>query len=484
MSFPNGFLWGASTSAYQCEGAALEDGKKASQQDVINAVSSQLRHIADCSVATDHYHHFREDVAYMKQIGLKSYRFSIAWSRIFPDGTGEPNWKGVRFYHELIDELKESGIEPIVTMYHYDLPMALVEKYGGWMDRRVVDDFEAYARFIVNEYKDKVRYWTTINEQNCIVYWLESKCLIPEERKTDFQLRYQINHYMNLAHAKACKIVHELVPDGKVGSAIGYAPIYPQTSKPDDAIAALNAHELKNSFYLDVYFKGIYNPIAFRYLQKLGYAPVIEDGDMQIIQEGKSDFLAINYYYSECAHACTDDETGKIFCYPGVNYGGVKGGMDGYENMPGFYKMCKNTNLETSDWDWAIDGSGLRYALRDIYSRYNVPLMITENGLGAYDVLTEDGKVHDPYRIAYMQEHIRAIGDAIDDGVEVISYNCWSAIDILSTSNGMKKRYGLVYVDRTDDDVKQCKRYRKDSSYWYEQVIASNGKNLESALGV
>lgn len=478
MRFPENFLWGASTSAYQCEGAAYEDGKKPSQQDVINKKAAAQRKIADCSIATDHYHHYKEDVALLKEIGLKSYRFSISWSRVLPDGTGEPNPKGIQFYHNLIDELKKNGIEPIVTMYHYDLPMALVEKYGGWLDRQVVEDFAYYARFIVNEFKDKVKYWTTINEQNCIVYWMESKCLIPEELKNNYQIRYQINHHMNLAHAKACKIVHELVPGGMVGSAIGYAPVYPATSKPEDALAALNAHELKNSFYLDIFFKGIYNPIAFGYLKKLGFAPVIEEGDMELIKEGTSDFLAINYYYSECAHKCADDESGQIFCYPGVNLSGTKGGMDGYENMPGFYKMCKNKDLPASDWDWTIDGLGLRYALRDIYSRYNKPLMITENGLGAYDEFTEDCKIHDPYRIDYLRTHIKAVGDAIEDGVEVISYNLWSAIDILSTSNGMKKRYGLIYVDRTDEDPRECKRYRKDSSYWYQKVIATNGEDL------
>ena len=303
---------------------------------------------------------------------------------------------------------------------------------------------------------------------------------IPDELKSNNQLRYQINHYMNLAHAKACKIVHELVPGGMVGSAIGYAPIYASSSRPEDALAALNAQELKNSFYLDIFFKGIYNPIAIKYLDKLGLAPVIEPGDMDIIKNGTSDFLAINYYYSECARACSDDESGKILCYPGVNLSGKKGGMDGYENMPGFYKMEKNPNLPASDWDWVIDGEGLRYALRDIYSRYNKPLMITENGLGAYDELTADHRVHDPYRIDYLRTHIRAVGEAIEDGADVFSYNLWSAIDILSTSNGMKKRYGLIYVDRTDEDPKECKRYRKDSSYWYQKVIASNGCNLDA----
>lgn len=478
MSFPENFMWGASTSAYQCEGAAFEDGKKASQQDIITRKRAIERGVADCSVASDHYHHYKEDVKLMKEIGLRSYRFSISWSRIFPDGVGEPNMKGVKFYHNLIDELKSSGIEPIVTLYHYDLPMTLVKKYNGWLSRKVIDDFEYYAKFVINEFKDQVRYWTTINEQNIIVYCWTDKCLIPKELQDNDQLRYQINHHMNLAHAKACKLVHELVPGGMVGSAIGYAPVYPLTSAPEDALAALNAHELKNSFYLDIFFKGIYNVSAFKYLEKMGLAPVIEEGDMDIIKEGKSDFLALNYYYSDCAMAWKPGEGNDQVRYMGVNLKGKKGETVGGENMPGFYQMCKNPKLQTSDWDWTIDGIGMRYMLRDIYSRYNVPLMITENGLGAYDELTEDKKIHDPYRIEYLKEHIKAVGEAIDDGVPVISYNLWSAIDILSTINGMKKRYGLIYVERTDEDPKLCKRYRKDSSYWYHDVIKSNGRML------
>ncbi len=476
--FPKGFLWGASTSAYQVEGAAYEDGKKASQQDVINHENYEKHGFANADIASDHYHHFKEDVALMKEMGFSAYRFSIAWSRVFPDGVGDVNEKGIQFYRDLIDELIRNDIEPIVTLYHYDLPWTLVEKYDGWIDRQVVADFEYYARYVINEFKDKVKYWTTINEQSIIVQYIEQKCFIPEKYRGNNQIRYQINHHMNLAHAIACKLVHELVPGGMVGAALGYAPVYPLSSSPQDMMAAQNAHDLRNAFYLDIYFKGFYTKSAMIYLEEHGLAPVIKPGDMELIEEGESDFLALNYYYSDCAKACPLD-AGKEISYGGVNLSGKKGEMSGFETHPGFYEMCKNPNLDTTDWDWSIDPTGLEYLFRDIYMRYNKPLMITENGMGAFDTLTEDGKIHDDYRIQYLREHIKAMKRAIDYGVEILAYCPWSALDLISTSNGVKKRYGFIYVDRTDDDPKECKRLKKDSFYWYQKVLKSNGDELD-----
>lgn len=475
--FPEDFLWGASTSAYQVEGAAFEDGKKASQQDVINADSFEKRGYATADIASDHYHRFKEDVALMAEMGFKAYRFSIAWSRVLPDGTGEPNKRGLRFYRDLIAELKAHDIEPIITLYHYDLPMALVEKYNGWISREVVRDFEEYARLVISEFKDDVKYWTTINEQSIIVQYWTQKCYIADEFLSRNQLRYQINHHMNLAHAIACNLVHELVPDGMVGSVIGYSPIYPLSSDPSDAMAAQNAHDLRNAYYLDIYFKGCYTESAWRYLERHGLAPRIGPGDMELIASGASDFLGINYYASECAKACPIDG-GKAIRWSGVNWSGKKGETDGFETHPGFYEMCANPKLATTDWDWAIDPIGMEYLLRDIYTRYGKPLMILENGMGAYDTLAEDGKVHDEYRIAYLREHIAAVGRAIGYGVPVLAYCPWSALDLLSTSNGVEKRYGFIYVDRTDDDPKECARIRKDSFFWYQGVIASNGAEL------
>ncbi len=471
-------LWGASTSAYQVEGAAEEEGKGLSQQDVINKQSYETYGFADASAASDQYHHYKEDVALMKEMGFTCYRFSISWSRIFPKGRGEVNKKGVQYYHDLIRELKTNGIEPIVTMYHYDCPMALVEEYGGWLDRKIIKDFEAYARFIINEYKDEVKIWTTINEQSIIVQYWTQKCYIPEEYldgKHD-QLRYQINHYMNLCHALACNMVHEMVPGGIVGSAIGYSCIYPLSSSAEDVMAMQNAQALRNDYYTDVYFKGHYNKAAEIYLEENGLAPVKEEGDDELIASASSDFLALNYYASECARACPEGEKRR---WSGVNRSGKKGEIDGFETQPGFYQMCKNPLLDTTDWDWAIDPTGLEYLLRDLYNRYNKPLMITENGLGAYDSLTEDEKIHDGYRIDYLKKHVQALKKAMRYGVEMIAYCPWSYCDLLSTSNGYQKRYGLVYIDRTDDDPKDCKRIRKDSFFWYKECIAREGEDLE-----
>jgi 6-phospho-beta-glucosidase len=279
---------------------------------------------------------------------------------------------------------------------------------------------------------------------------------------------------MNLAQAVAVKAAHEV--GAKAGPALGYAPVYARTCKPEDQLAALNANDLRNAYYLDVYFRGYYNVAALTYLKQAGLAPEMEEGDEAFFAENLSDFFAINYYDSQCAHACPEGEERR---WSGYNLSGKKGDMSGFETHPGFYQMCSNPELRTTDWDWAIDPIGLEYVYRDLYTRYRVPFMITENGLGAYDELTPDGKVHDDYRIEYLREHIQATKRAMDLGVEVVGYMPWSAIDLLSTSNGYKKRYGLIYVDRTDDDVKECKRIRKDSFYWYKEVIASNGTKMD-----
>lgn len=475
--FPKGFMWGAATSAYQCEGAALEDGKKENQQDVINRQIHDEYGYADASVTTDHYHHYKEDVALMAEMGFTSYRFSMNWSRILPDGVGEPNPKGVQFYHDLIKELRDHNIEPVVTMWHYDLPMALVEKYGGWRDRQIVDDFEYYARFILNEYKDEVKYWLTINEQSIVVNYIDRKNLISKEDMFNPKFRWQANHYMNLAHATAAIAAHEIIPGVQVGAALDTAPYYSASSNPKDIMAAKNANAMKNYFYMDAYFKGIYTPSVMAYLKRQGLEFEIQDGDMEIIRKGSEcfDFLGINYYQSACMKEATPGAARRFKQNNKIG----KGGSVTYEIQPDFYEGCHNDYLKDTDFSFPIDPDGLQYVLEEINDRYGKPVMICENGFGAYDKLEADGSVHDPYRIEYIREHIKAMKRAIDNGVTIIAYNPWSAFDLLSTSNGIAKRYGFIYVDRTDDDVKECKRYKKDSFYWYQRVIASNGKNLE-----
>lgn len=469
--FPKDFLWGAATSAYQVEGADLEDGKKYSQQDVVN----RMQNFTDASVASDHYHRYKEDVALMAELGMTSYRFSIAWSRIFPDGTGEPNAKGVQFYHNLIDELLAHGITPIPTLYHYDMPMALVDKYDGWISRKSVDDFAVFAEYVIQQFKDKVTYWTTINEQSVIVQYWTKKNYIPEKYVHNEQLKYQINHHMNLAHAIACRLVHELVPNGKAGAALGYDPVYPLTSKPEDVLAAMNANDLRNYYFLDPYFKGHYHEGALQYLKAHNLAPVMEAQDEDIMKAGYSDFIGLNYYYSFTAKKPADDAQRRM---SGCNKSGKPGEISGYEIQPDYYEICQNPALKVTPWDWAIDADGMEFMLRDVYTRYNKPLMITENGLGRIDVLEADGSIHDQERIEYLRNHILAMKKAMDSGVEVISYNPWSFMDVLSTSNGYQKRYGFVYVNRDNEDLKDLKRYKKDSFYWYNQVIKSNGADL------
>ena len=429
-SFPEGFLWGAATSAYQCEGAAEGYGKKDNQQDVINREIHDEYGYADASVASDHYHHYKEDVALMAEMGFSSYRFSINWARVLPDGVGEPNPEGVEFYHNLLHELHAHNIEPVVTMWHYDLPMALVNKYGGWGSRQIVDDFEYYARFILNEYKDEVKYWLTINEQSIVVNYIDRKNKLTNEQKFDPKFRYQANHYMNLAHARAAIAVHEIVPGGQCGAALDMAPYYPHTCDPKDILAAKNASNFKNYFYMDAYIR-VKAPTP--------------------------------------GAARRSKQNNKI----------GKGGHVVYEVQPDLFEGCKNEFIGDTDFSMPIDPVGLEYVLEDINDRYHIPVMICENGFGAYDKLEKDGSIHDPYRIEYIREHIKAMKAAIANGVKLLGYNPWSAFDLLSTSNGIAKRYGFVYVDRTDDDVKECKRYRKDSFYWYKNVIATNGKNLE-----
>lgn len=470
---PENFLWGASTSAYQVEGAAEIDGKKLSQMDVLNADTG----FANADVASDVYHRYKEDIQLMKEAGFTAHRFSIAWSRVFPDGVGEVNQKGIEFYDNFIDELLANGIEPVPTLYHYDMPMALVEKYDGWINRQSVEDFKYYAKFIIDRYKDKVKKWLTINEQSIIVEFWYKKNYIPEKYLDDPQVKFQLNHHLNLAHAFACSYVHEVVEDGIVGAAIGYSPVYGVDSTPKNMLAMLNAEDLKNHYFLDIYFKGKYPVGAMSYLKEKGWAPKIEEGDMAAIKKGYSDFLGVNYYASKCVKYPEGEN--NIYQEAKSNLAGKKNSMGAYEIMPDFYQYIKNPNAETNDWDWTIDPIGFEYLLRDIYERYEIPMIITENGLGAYDTLNEDGTVHDDYRIDYWEQHLKSIHRAIELGVPVFGFLPWSAIDVLSTSNGYKKRYGFVYVDR-DEEGGTLDRYKKDSFYWYQKVIETNGASLFS----
>ena len=463
--FPENFFWGASTSAYQVEGANLEDGKGPSCQDVKEVPEGT----SDLTVCADHYHHMKEDVALMAEMGFKSYRFSIAWTRILPKGTGEINQKGIDFYNELIDECLKYGIEPIVTMFHFDMPAALDER-GSWGNPDSVQWFVDFARVLFENFGDRVKYWLTINEQNMLtlVGPVIGTLMIPEGCTNVLKEVYQQNHHMLVAQAKAMVLCHQMLPEAKIGPAPNISLVYPATCKPEDVIAAQNFNAIRNWLYLDMAVYGIYNAIVWSYLEENDATPTFAPGDEEAMKNAHPDFIGFNYYNTATVEAASDEEV-LADAVADQQSGSIEAGM---------YKGFRNPNLVTTEFGWEIDPVGFRATIREMDSRYHLPLLVTENGLGAYDTLTEDGKVHDPYRIEYLRQHIAQIQEAITDGAQMLGYNPWSAIDLISTHEGMKKRYGFIYVDRDEFDLGTLNRYRKNSFYWYKKVIASNGEDL------
>ena len=462
--FPEDFFWGASSSAYQVEGAALEDGKGPSCQDVKEIPEGT----SDLSVSVDHYHRYKEDIALMAEMGFKSYRFSISWSRILPAGTGAVNPQGIAFYNNLIDECLKYGIEPIVTMFHFDMPAALDER-GSWSKRESIDWFAEFATVLFENFGDRVKYWLTINEQNMLtlVGPIIGTLHVPEGTTNLTKEIYQQNHHQLVAQAKAMQICHKMLPEAKIGPAPNIALVYAASSKPEDVIASQNFNAIRNWLYLDAAVYGVYNNLVWSYLEENDATPQVTEEDLAIMKAAKPDFLGINYYNTATVEASTEEDQA-----------GVVGDQQSRRTIPGIARSVSNPNLVKTEFGWEIDPVGFRSTVREIYSRYRLPILITENGLGAYDSLTEDGKVHDPYRIDYLRHHIEQIHLAITDGVEMMGYNPWSAIDLISTHEGIKKRFGFIYVDRDDFDLKTLKRYRKDSFYWYKKVIASNGQDL------
>ncbi|NAX18953.1 MULTISPECIES: glycoside hydrolase family 1 protein [unclassified Vibrio] len=468
-NFPENFLWGASTAAYQVEGAHELYGRKLSTVDLnINP------NYADTSIASDHYHHFRDDVALMKQLGMKAYRFSISWSRVIPDGTGDINPEGIKFYNDLIDELLANDIEPIVTIFHFDMPLALQNKYAGWCSRSIIDDFKSYCHALFTEFGDRVKYWLTINEQSnmfLLPYLVE---LDPNSNKTKEQQKYQLNHNMMLAHAQAIHLCRELLPEAKIGPAIGIAPNYPYSCHPDDILAAREANDFHTWLFMDLYCHGKYRENVWAYMVENDCAPTIEDGDMEIIASAKSDFIGLNYYSSKAVAACPENEDASERV---LNFDGTDGESK-HEKRPGLYQGKDNPYLKKTPWEWEIDPVGLRTLLNELNDRYHLPILITENGVGGLDDVDSRGEVNDDYRIHYLRDHIKQCKLAISDGVKLFGYCPWSYIDLISTSSGFKKRYGFVFVNRTDSDLRDLKRIPKKSFYWYQSVINSNGEVL------
>ncbi len=465
--FPENFLWGAATAAYQVEGAIEEDGKGISVQDSKNFSN----HFHDTTVTSDHYHRFREDIALMKTLGLKSYRFSIAWTRIYPDGE-TLNPAGVSFYNQLIDELIKNNIEPLVTLYHFDHPQSLQDNFGGWYSEQMITHFLTFAVTCFHAFGDRVRWFMTICESNNVVLYPDLIGGVPAGIDVEVW-RFQVSRVMALANARVIQSCRTLLPQAKIGPCIGYAIAYPATSAPQDVMAALNEDEFRTFYPLDLLCLGRQNPTVVNFFACRGLDIRLSPTELEEIKGANPDFIAFNYYQSDVAKACPDESEEA---QPGFNQEGKKGGFV-YPRFPGLYAGDSNPYLERNDWDWEIDPVGLRIACRKLFDRYQLPLMITENGLGARDTLA-NGEINDAYRIDYLQKHVEQMQLAISDGVPLLGYYPWSFIDLMSTSNGYNKRYGFVYVDREDSDIKTLTRYKKASFYWYQRLIASNGTLL------
>ena len=466
MKFPKEFLWGGATAANQCEGAWNEDGKGASIQDymphgimqgpseVIDEHNLKLKGI-------DLYHHYKEDIALFAEMGFKVYRMSIAWSRIFPNGDDEkPNEKGLEFYDNVFDECKKYGIEPLVTLSHYETPYHLAKKYDGWKSRDLIGFYEKYVRTVFTRYKGKVHYWITFNEINSIWHFpLMGAGILTPKNLLNAQDLYQAAHHELVASALATKIGHEIDSENKIGCMVLGLTSYPRTCNPDDVIATMEESK-RGYFFTDIHMRGYYPSYALKMMEKEGVVLDATDEDLEILKN-TCDFLSFSYYMSKCIASNPEQyEKGKGNLTTGV----------------------KNPYLQESQWGWQIDPKGLRYLLNTYYDRYQKPLFIVENGLGAKDTLLSEEKdgywVEDDYRIQYMNDHLAQVSKAInDDGVEVMGYTSWGCIDLISASTAeMKKRYGFIYVDRNNDGTGTFKRYKKKSFYWYKKVIETNGQ--------
>lgn len=467
MKFPNNFLWGGATAANQYEGAYNEDRKGLSIQDVTphglkTPPTKEPTPDNMKLVGIDFYHRYKEDIKLFTEMGFKVYRTSIAWSRIFPNGDDEePNEKGLEFYDRVFDELHKYGIEPLITISHYETPLNLARKYGGWTNRRLIGFYEKYVHTIFTRYKDKVKYWLTFNEINSITH---APFLSGGIEKTAEELSkqdlYQAIHHELVASALATKIGHEINPDFKIGCMILAMPVYPLTPSPEDVIAAME-RDRENMLFADVHARGKYPSYAKRLFKENGIEIKFEDGDEEILKN-TVDFISFSYYMSVCESADKSKQAGE---------GNLLGGIP-------------NPYLKASEWGWQIDPQGLRYVLNTLYDRYQKPLFIVENGLGAVDELIEDKDgnktVNDDYRIQYLNDHLVQVGEAIEDGVEIMGHTTWGCIDLVSASTAeLRKRYSFIYVDRNDDGSGTLERYKKKSFYWYKNVIESNGEYLK-----
>ena len=458
MSLTEKFLWGASTSAFQIEGAYNIDGKGLATTDVRHVPEG----MADTKVACDHYHHWKEDVDLMAELGLNTYRMGFSWSRIMPDETLTPNPKGLSFYDQLIDYLLEKNIEPLVTLYHFECPQALVDAFGGWKSRKMIDAYVKYAEVCFRHFKGRVKKWVTVNEQFIATAAPDLAMGYIEDPYERSKWIYQISYHVSLAEHRAFSLLKEIDPEAYIGPVCSIQVVYPATSDPKDVAAAKEAEEMMEFILLDLSVYGEYSPFAKTWLKKRNLYPETKPEDAEILHSSKPDFIGVNYYFSTCA-----------------KYEEKPFGFDtSFFWAAGDCRIVPNEHVQKTEWmNMGTDALGLYDGMRKIYERYHLPLIVTENGIAVSEKLDEEGKIHDDYRIAYLKDHIDQVLKLREEGYPVFGYCPWSFMDVLSSHQGFSKRYGLVFIDRTETDPKECARVRKDSFFWYQNVIRT-GKTV------
>ena len=472
------FLWGGAVAAHQVEGGYNEKGKGLNVSDMMTVGGvGKKRQITDTILpnefypnheAIDFYHHYKEDIALMAEMGFKCFRTSISWARIFPQGDElEPNEEGLKFYDEMFDELLKNGIQPVITLSHFEMPYGLVKKYGGWRNRKLIDCFVRFAKVCFERYQHQVKYWMTFNEINnqanykADVAVFTNSGILFEEGEDREAIVYQAALYELIASAKAVKIAHEINPDLMIGCMMAMTPIYPYSCNPDDMLKAVGANH-KRFWYLDVHARGIIPGYMKSFFKRQGYDLDLTQEDLEVLKQGCVDYIGFSYYMSNTVDSNSIRDISMT--------------TDGSSKH-----SVKNPFIHETAWGWAIDPEGLRYTLNMFYERYEKPLFIVENGFGAIDVKEEDGSCHDPYRIDYLRAHIEEMKKAVEeDGVDLMGYTPWGCIDCVSFTTGeMKKRYGFIYVDRDNEGNGTLERSKKDSYDWYKKVISSNGEELD-----
>lgn len=473
----NDFLWGGAVAAHQVEGAWDVAGKGVSTADVMTAGANGVARVITKGVvpgenypnheAIDFYHHYKEDVALFAELGLKAFRTSINWTRIFPNGDEEePNEAGLQFYDALFDELQKNGIEPVVTLSHFELPYHLYEAYGGFRNKKLIDFFVHFAETVMTRYKDKVKYWMTFNEinnqadgQSDLHTWTNSAIQFAAGENRE-EITYQAAINELIASAKVVTLGHAINPEFQIGCMMAYVPVYPYSSKPEDQMAAVKVMD-RRFFYNDIHARGYIPEYAENEWKNKGYTIDVSDEERAALAKGVVDYIGFSYYMSNAVTTLSEVEGGKIPDFPEA-------------------KIVSNPYVNASDWGWQIDPVGLRYILNVVFERYHLPLFIVENGFGAYDKVEADGAIHDPYRVAYLRAHIEQMKLAVlEDGVNLLGYTPWGIIDCVSFGTGeMEKRYGMIYVDKDNAGRGTLARSKKDSFAWYQKVIATNGADL------